>query len=535
MPRSESERLRREQNEAQEHVEAILRQTRPKNFREGFFRGVNDIIAGALGAIGVAILAPAAGFAVGREAGGCCGGLFGLVCGTCLGLCGACLVVTHGCCDGFSMIIRGCCAIPASLTEPRKGKWWAENEGEWVVTNLETEAQKMAEIPEDDMDILGQVKEDSKPDGLPDGSDVVDPYYYDVLDVTTAADNHTIKKHYYTMARKYHPDKAGKDNKEAADKFKEISEAYQVLSDPDLRKKYDSDGREALSADRTETSGPQIDPKMLFAFLFGSDMFNHYIGTTATATAASIGGSPNVGIMQARMLQKRRCTRLALLLCERLQIAVSGDNEKAISTWLEEGDRLVQASYGYPLLHLIGSVYSLAAVQFLGSLDSGIGMPSISEWAKSHAADWKRSADTKSKQKDTLFAGLSMLQMQLKYQQARSNAKNEEEQRKIDVEFQREMSISVLNVMWTTTVIDITSTLHETCQMVLFDVSIDADVRRKRGESLKLLGNTLSNIPPPESNPDDSTTEKLYEEAAFAAMLETIKRKDDAADRKSVV
>ena len=48
--------LLREQEEAQEQLNSILNQTRPKNFRDGFCRGVSDIIAGAIGAVGIAII-----------------------------------------------------------------------------------------------------------------------------------------------------------------------------------------------------------------------------------------------------------------------------------------------------------------------------------------------------------------------------------------------------------------------------------------------------------------------------------------------
>jgi hypothetical protein len=43
---------------------------------------------------------------------------------------------------------------------------------------------------------------------------------------------------------------------------------------------------------------------------------------------------------------------------------------------------LSKASYGTELVHMIGKVYSLSAHQFLGSTDSGVGLPSISKWAK---------------------------------------------------------------------------------------------------------------------------------------------------------
>lgn len=67
--------------------------------------------------------------------------------------------------------------------------------------------------------------------------------YYKILDVTNTATADEIKKAYRKMAIKYHPDK-NPNNKSAEDKFKEINEANEVLSDPEKRKKYDELGRD---------------------------------------------------------------------------------------------------------------------------------------------------------------------------------------------------------------------------------------------------------------------------------------------------
>lgn len=69
--------------------------------------------------------------------------------------------------------------------------------------------------------------------------------YYEVLGVDKNADEATIKKAYRTLAKKYHPDMNPGD-KEAEAKFKEVNEAYDVLSDPDKKAKYDQYGHAAF-------------------------------------------------------------------------------------------------------------------------------------------------------------------------------------------------------------------------------------------------------------------------------------------------
>ncbi len=70
--------------------------------------------------------------------------------------------------------------------------------------------------------------------------------YYEILGVSKSATQEEIKKAYRKVAIQYHPDR-NPDNKEAEDKFKEATEAYEVLSDPKKRAQYDQFGHEAFS------------------------------------------------------------------------------------------------------------------------------------------------------------------------------------------------------------------------------------------------------------------------------------------------
>ena len=102
--------------------------------------------------------------------------------------------------------------------------------------------------------------------------------YYEVLGVDKNADDAAIKKAYRVLAKKYHPDMNPGD-KEAEKKFKEASEAYAVLSDPEKRKQYDQFGHAAFDGGAGGAGGFDFSG-MDMGDIFGSfgDIFGDFFG-----------------------------------------------------------------------------------------------------------------------------------------------------------------------------------------------------------------------------------------------------------------
>ena len=127
---------------------------------------------------------------------------------------------------------------------------------------------------------------------------------------------------------------------------------------------------------------------------------------------------------------------------------------------------------------------------------------------------------------ETLRSGLTMVSMAAKYARQLENAKTDEEKAKIEQELASTMSTILLKILWTITTVDITNTLYEAIQMVLHDQSVDKDTRERRAHGLQKLGEIFMEYPELElgENEEEKDAKKLYEEAAFAAILETIHR-----------
>src|SRR5690349_20703418 len=98
--------------------------------------------------------------------------------------------------------------------------------------------------------------------------------YYEILGVGREADDAALKSAYRKLALLNHPDR-NPNNPDAAEKFKEASEAYAVLSDPEKRARYDRFGHSGVGAGAGGTGFGGFDPSVFADF---SDLFGGLFG-----------------------------------------------------------------------------------------------------------------------------------------------------------------------------------------------------------------------------------------------------------------
>jgi DnaJ-domain-containing protein 1 len=254
---------------------------RPQNIMSGLSSGMQSVGKGVLGGAAALIAAPV----VGARSEGWSGFAKGLG----AGLAAAVALPVAGAAVGITQIARGAYNTPEAIMEANAGKRWDSHRRVWVAEDLVQESLKLSECSDDD--ILEKARERAKARGEApglegalggggsSGGDVASTEYYDALEVAPAATAGEIKRAYYLLARKLHPDK-NPDDPEAHQKFQRIGEAYQVLSDESLRKKYDERGKDGLK------DHAFVDPSAFFAMLFGSDQME---GTGRPAAARHVG------------------------------------------------------------------------------------------------------------------------------------------------------------------------------------------------------------------------------------------------------
>lgn len=437
------------------------------------------------------------------------------------GLVSGAAVAVAGTACGIAQIGRGIANTPEAMRGRREQRVWDDELGQWVDIDLvKLEEQVLAEGSDDEE---GGASGSHSP-----SASVKETEYYDLLRVKPSATAAEIKKAYYKEARACHPDKNPGDA-EANTKFQKLADAYQVLSDPDSRKKYDKEGKAGI-----KEGNVKMDPSTFFSLLFGSERFEPWIGelhlamqTDQFAKAMEKEGgildpadasgnvaddavfSDNSQILKRRQLHRE--VHCAVYLREFLndfvyRREVSQFEQKARL----EAAELAKCQFGPELLSALGSMYKLRSEIYLA--DELVGRFSITK----QAAAWKHSHMTfRHKMSFVSNAATSLLQVKRVHDASKATAATaagttppssagesdpsagsppeptpeEVAQTAAAVEKALDEALPLfLQTAWAAVVTDIDSTVKEIGRKLLKDKSVPWQLRVRRSQALQRLG-----------------------------------------------
>ena len=514
---------------------------RPQNVMSGLSSGLQSTGKGVLAGTAALFAAPYLGAKT--------EGASGFAKGLAAGIASAVVLPVVGATVGVTQIVRGAMNTPEAIHEANAGKRWDSNTREWVADDLVAESLRLAETTDEAIlegardrarrngraagmeDVINDAAASGDANGRSrDTQSVKSTEFYDVLGLHPSCSESEIKRAYYLAARKAHPDK-NPDDPEAGQKFQRVGEAYQVLSDAALRAKYDSRGKEGLGEHAF------VDASAFFAAIFGSDQMEGLVGRLQLATMATAGAELRRD--ETRLLQERRVGRLAIKLAAILDGFDPNDDSGAFEARSRSlRDALASASYGVPMLKLIGFVYEKQAFEFANDPVGGLGT-----WAdlgmRSTAARLEQMRGRVNSQVSAAQAGWRAFQAfrmgeaeaaaeekggedpktrdetgdETKGKNAGAKGKNEEEKNKRDdaekndgpggrdpsssssaradaarAKRQQEAMPHVVEALWNASALDIERTIRSVCFKVLHDFSVDRKKRASRAEALARVG-----------------------------------------------
>jgi len=448
---------------------------------------------------------------------------------------------------------------------------WDEEKREWIYYFLdeEKEAIEKEELERKKSGINGKSSGGSS-SNLNSEKKVKDREYYDLLGVSTSATQEEIKKAYYKEARKVHPDKCP-DDPDAATKFQALGQAYQTLSNDQLRAAYDRDGRSESNAAVDASVVQDIDATVFFNVMFGSTLVEPYVGEL---WIASIADSLMKGMMEQQgsmteaelneqligrnssqmedvaLKQKKREVDIAINLRKKIQPFIDGkmsENEFQV-VCQEEAMKISKGAFGATFLMTIGFQLEVESEEYVGLRQSFMGVDG-------HAARAKKKANSISNNFKVMGAGIKAASAGRKAIKEVENAQKrmhqtslesqgssttdsadfdgsaaEKVKEQIDIEqatlaaqkFEESLPV-ILELAWAVNVKDISRTVNHACKKLFIDAGVGADERVRRAEAVRIIGQEFLAIGKmTESSKSDQVDREDIKARAHIAVMTTM-------------
>ncbi|KAF9270539.1 DnaJ-domain-containing protein [Marasmius fiardii PR-910] len=344
--------------------------------------------------------------------------------------------------------------------------------------------------------------------------------YYDILGVPVDATTDDIKKAYRRLAIKHHPDK-NPDDPQAEERFKAIAIAYQTLSDPNLRHKYNEFGPKESAPE-----GGYVDPEEVFSAIFGGERFVPIIGQISLARdmkaalqeaeeaegdgdGKRLKDSKGRDILSEEEKSKKeekdrnkaaeraaaraeRVNKLVENLERKLSIftesATGVDDQDVTRSWKTiceiEAEDLSHESYGADLLQAIGFVYVSKAKHHLATNQTFLG---VGGWLHNVQGKYHVFSETVS----TLRSAIELKAVfdQIQAAERAGNLSPEEKQK-----LEEQAAEKGLQALFKGAKLEIESVLRETCDRVLEDPGLTRNKAQLRATALQILGEAYMSV-----------------------------------------
>eukprot|EP01065_Artemidia_motanka_P025537 TRINITY_DN30529_c0_g1_i1.p1 TRINITY_DN30529_c0_g1~~TRINITY_DN30529_c0_g1_i1.p1 ORF type:complete len:575 (+),score=198.36 TRINITY_DN30529_c0_g1_i1:98-1726(+) len=431
----------------------------PKNFVDGTCSGLKTVGKGVGFGLSSLVAMPIAG---GME-----GGPVGAVVGAIGGCIAAAGLVTWSTTVGAMQFVRGAMNTPACVREWCSGqRIWDKSSGQWVEVNIDEDAAVLRGLA-GDSDILDKAKarekEEKERAEAAGGASVRETELYEVLGVAPAATPNEIRRAYYRAASTVHPDKCR--DADAKERFQAISKAYEVLSDAEMRERYDARGKSGIE-------GKQFsDPATMFAALFGSAKFEPHVGKLHLLLRMH---AEKLTDDEMACLQHRREMRLAVRLAQMLRPYVDGNTSEFREAMVLYADDLAATVFGDEMLAVIGHCYQVKGRQKLSTIDGGL-------------AQLEEAAEGYRRWANTVVAGGRVLNQAFSERQ-KLRAAHEDGDELLIREVGTKLMPNIAEVLWEYTGCDIVETLSGALERLFCDCAVTEQQRILRAEGLVVLG-----------------------------------------------
>jgi hypothetical protein len=322
-------------------LDSIFSTRNPRDAAAGLSSGLKSITKGVVGGVASLVALPIMGA---KE-----DGPMGFAKGVGLGLASAVAMTVVGAGTGLVQIGRGIVNTPMAIHAKMNEQVWDEEKRVWYTYNLMLEAELFFKEEE-------ALKASAQ-------TIVASMELYDQLGVPSTATAADIKKAYRQQAMALHPDK-NPDDPLASEKFQKLGNAYQILSNPQLRAAYDQNGVNGVNKDAL------IDSSQLFEIIFGSQRFESYIGELQLLSLQESMKAVDLDNFQPEMVQasemklkrkqKKREIQCALNLAKLLEnyILDTTDEKLSFRTSIQaEAKELAATAFGGTLIGVLVTLF----------------------------------------------------------------------------------------------------------------------------------------------------------------------------------